>query len=76
MSHTPAQTSVFLTVQNVELMGYPPYSPDLASNDFFLLQHIKKKERGELCSSSEDAIGAFKKHILEVAHSEWKVEVV
>ena len=25
------------------LMGHPPYSPDLALNDFFLLKHIKKK---------------------------------
>ena len=42
-SHTSAQTSAFLSGQNVELMGHPPYSPDLASNDLFLFQQIKKK---------------------------------
>jgi len=41
-SHKSAETSAFLTGQNVELMGHPPYSPDLAHNNFFLLPHIKK----------------------------------
>ena len=36
--------SAFLTGQNVELMGHPPYSPDLAPNEFFLFPHIKKKK--------------------------------
>lgn len=35
-SHTAAQTIEFLTSQKVKLTGYPPYSPDLAPNDFFL----------------------------------------
>ena len=42
-SHTSAQNNAFLTGQNVKLMGYTPYNPDLAPNDFFLLPHIKKK---------------------------------
>ena len=71
-SHTSAQTSAFLTGQNVELMGHPPYSPDLASNDFFLFPHIKKKMRGQRYSSSEDAVEAFKNYVLEVSESEWK----
>lgn len=71
-SHTSAQTSAFLTGQNVELMSHPPYSPDLAPNDFFLFPHIKKKMRGERFSSPEDAVEAFKNHVLEVSQSEWK----
>ena len=45
-SHTSAQISALLTGQNVALMGHPPYSPDLAHNDFSLFPHIKKKLRG------------------------------
>jgi len=41
-----AQSSAFLTGQNIELMGHPPYSPDLAPNDFFLYPHIELKVRG------------------------------
>ena len=52
--HTSAQVSVLLTGHNVELMGQPPYNPDLASNDFSLFLHIKKKMRGQRFSSRED----------------------
>ena len=71
-SHTSAQISALLTGQNVELMGHPPYSPDLAPNDFSLFPHIKKKMRGQRFSSPEDAVEAFKNHVLEVSQSEWK----
>jgi len=53
-------------------MGHPPYSPDLAPNDFFLFPHIKKKMRGQRFSCPEDAVEAFKNHVLEVSQSEWK----
>ena len=43
-SHTSAQISSLLTDQNVELMGQPPYSPDLAAHDFFLFSIIKNKK--------------------------------
>ena len=46
-SHTSAQTSAFFNVKNVELMDHPPYSPDLAPNDFFLFPYIKKKMRSQ-----------------------------
>ena len=58
--------------QNVELMGHPPYSSDLAPNDFFLFPHIKKKLRGQWFSLREDDVEAFKCHVLEVSQSEWK----
>ena len=34
-SQTLAQTIVFLITQNIDLMSYPPYSPELAPNDLF-----------------------------------------
>lgn len=71
-SHTSAQTKEFLTDQNIELMGHPPYSPDLAPNDFFLFPHTKNKLRGQRFSTPEEAVDAFKMHVLEVSQSEWK----
>ena len=34
-SHTSLEATVFLSTQNVELVSQPPYSPSLATNDFF-----------------------------------------
>ncbi|GBP82492.1 hypothetical protein EVAR_58538_1 [Eumeta japonica] len=33
---TSAETTRFLEGQMIELTGHPPYSPDLAPNDFYL----------------------------------------
>ena len=41
-SHTSAQTTAFLSTQNLDLMSHPPYSPDLIPNDFFLFPYVKK----------------------------------
>ncbi|XP_025158379.1 histone-lysine N-methyltransferase SETMAR-like [Harpegnathos saltator] len=71
-SHTSAQTRDFLRTEKVELMGHPPYSPDLAPNDFFLFPQIKNKLRGQRFSTPEEAVDAFKMHVLEVSQSEWK----
>ena len=39
-SHTSAQTIAFLSTQNIDLMSHPPYSPDLAPNDFFSFPYV------------------------------------
>ena len=65
-SHTSAQTRDFLRTGNIELMGHPAYSPDLAYNDFFLFPHIKNKLRGQRFLTSEEAVNAFKIHVLEI----------
>lgn len=70
-SHTSAQTKDFLSTQNVELMGHPAYSPDLAPNDFFLFPSIKNKLRGQRFSTPEEAVDAFKNHVLSLPDSEW-----
>ncbi|XP_055316153.1 histone-lysine N-methyltransferase SETMAR-like [Sitodiplosis mosellana] len=71
-SHKSAETMGYLSTQNVELMGHPAYSPDLAPNDFFLFPHIKNKMRGQRFPTPEDAVDAFKTHVLELPQSEWK----
>ena len=53
-SHTSAQTRDFLRTENIELMGHPAYSPNLATNDFFLFPHIKNKLRGQRYSTPEE----------------------
>ncbi|GBP30205.1 hypothetical protein EVAR_94513_1 [Eumeta japonica] len=34
--HTSAETTLFLEGQKIKLTSHPPYSPDLAPNDFYL----------------------------------------
>ena len=68
-SHTLAQTSAFLSTQNIDLMSHPPYGPGLAPNDFFLFQYIKNKMRGQRFSTPEEAVDAFKMHVLEIRTS-------
>ena len=71
-SHTSRQTIAYLTGQNVELMGHPPYSPDLASNDFFLFPYVKNKLRGQRFSTPEEVVTTFKKPHFGGTQSEWK----
>ena len=71
-SHTSCHTNEFLAAKNIELMGHPPYSPDLAPSDFFLFPTIKDKLRGQRFSTPETAVEAFKNRVLEVSHEEWK----
>ena len=43
----------FLTGQNVDFMGHPPYSLDLVQNDLYLLPHIKAEMRGQRFSQTQ-----------------------
>ena len=52
-SHTSAQTTAFLSTQNIDLISHPPYSSDLAPNDFFLFPYVKNKMRGQRLSTPE-----------------------
>ena len=45
--HISAQTTGFLSSQNIDLMSHSPYSCDLAPNDFFLFPYVKNKMRGQ-----------------------------
>ena len=53
-------------------MSHPPYSPDLAPNDFFLFPYVENKMRGQRFSTSEKAVDAFRVHVLETPQSEWE----
>lgn len=70
-SHTSNQTIEYLASEKIEIMGHPPYSPDLAPNDFFLFPFVKNKLRGKRFSTPEEAVSSFKNHVLELSASDW-----
>ena len=45
--HRSDETKEFLSSNNVEMMVHPPYSPDLAPNDFWMISRIKKYLAGK-----------------------------
>ena len=53
-------------------MSHAQYSPDLASNDFFLFPYIKNKMTGQRFSTPKEAVDAFRMHVLEIPQSEWQ----
>ena len=71
-SHTSAQTTAFLSTQNIDLMSHPPYSPDLSPNDNFLFPYVKIKRRGQRFTTPEEAVDAFRIHVLQIPQSEWQ----
>ena len=53
-------------------MSHPRYNPNLAPNDFFLFPFVKNKMRGQRFSAREEAVDAFRMHVLEMPQSEWQ----
>ena len=71
-SHTSAQTTAFLSTQNIDLMTHPPYRPDLAPNDFCLFPYVKNKMRGQRFSIPQEEIVAFRMHVFEYLNQSGK----
>ena len=69
--HTSTQTIAFLNTQYIDFMSHPPYSPDMVPNDFFLSPYLKKM-RGQRFSTPEEAVDAFRMHVLKIPQSEWQ----
>ncbi|GBP70739.1 hypothetical protein EVAR_51038_1 [Eumeta japonica] len=61
-----AETTRFLEGQKIELTSYPPYSSDLAPNDFHLFPSVKNKLRGQHFSSREETVDNFERSFSEV----------
>lgn len=70
-SHTAGRTIDYLASSEVELLGHPPYSPDLAPCDFYLFPKIKEKLRGKRFNDAKEAVAAFQKAIEETPKDEW-----
>lgn len=58
-AHTAAATLDFLMENGVRLVSHPPYSPDLATCDFFLFPKLKLQMRGNQFESAEAAVVAY-----------------
>lgn len=70
-SHTAKRTIDYLATSNVELLGHPPYSPDLAPCDFYLFPKIKEKLKGKRFMNAEEAVAAYRDAIEETPKDEW-----
>ncbi|GBP85407.1 hypothetical protein EVAR_60248_1 [Eumeta japonica] len=64
--HTSAETTRFLEGQKIKSTGHPPYSLHLALNDFCLFSSVKNKLRAQRFPSREEAVDAFKMHVLKI----------
>ena len=70
-AHTVAVTLDFLATSDVQLVTYPPYSPDLAPYDWFLFPSVKRQLKGKQFQNAEDARALFKSVILDIPQSTW-----
>ena len=50
------KTMVKLNELSFELLPHPPYSPDLAYSDYWLLADLKKMVQGKRFDSNEEVI--------------------
>jgi histone-lysine N-methyltransferase SETMAR len=53
-AHTSFVVRQFLTSKNIAVISHPPYSPDLASCDFFLFPKIKLRLKGRHFDTTEE----------------------
>jgi len=57
-AHTSALAKAKLVELGYELLRHPPYSPDLAPCDFFLIPNLKKSLPGQKFASNEEVVAA------------------
>jgi hypothetical protein len=76
--HTATVSHQFMAGNAMVIAAHPPYSPDLAPSDFYLLGHVKGLLRGEsfearerLLSAVEGIVGSFEKSTLTKVFLEW-----
>ena len=68
-AHTAAVTLDFLATSNLQLVTHPPYSPDLATCDWFLFPSAKRQLRGKQFQNAKDARAFFEGVILDIPQS-------
>jgi histone-lysine N-methyltransferase SETMAR len=55
-----------------ELLEHPPYSPDLAPPDFFLLPKLKLFLAGQRLSSNQEAIAAVERYFADLTKNHYR----
>ncbi|UYV80117.1 hypothetical protein LAZ67_18001756 [Cordylochernes scorpioides] len=59
--HTATPVLTYLAKHGIQILQQPPYSPDLASNDFFLFPKLKMALKGRRFDTRESIIVDLKK---------------
>lgn len=70
-AHTAMQTREFLAQRNIQLVGHPPYSPDLAPCDFFLFPTVKSQLRGRQFNTAEEAVNAYQEAVQDLTEDDF-----
>ena len=70
-AHTAAVTLDFLAVKDIQLVTYPPCSPDLAPCDWFLFLSVKRQLKGKQFQNAEDARAFIEGIILDIPQLTW-----
>ena len=70
-AHTAAETLDFPAASDVQLVTHPPYSPDIATCDWFLFPSVKRQLKRKLFQNAEDARAFFEGVILDILQSTW-----
>jgi len=69
-NNAPANTSALAKAKLVELgyelLPHPPYSPDLAPCDFFLLPSLKKSFAGQKFAPNEEVVAATETYFADL----------
>jgi transposase len=60
LPHTAASTRALLEHFNWELFDHTPYSPDLASSDYYLFTYLKNWLRSRCFSTNEELMEGVK----------------
>jgi histone-lysine N-methyltransferase SETMAR len=55
-----------------ELLVHPPYSPDLASSDFYLFPNLKLFFSGQRFSSNQEAIAAIEGYFADLTKNHYR----
>ena len=71
-SHRASRTQKTINRRSIEVLGHPPYSPDLAPCDFFLFPKLKKILRGRQFDNVADLQRAVQSAIASLWPSAYK----
>jgi hypothetical protein len=78
-AHTPLKTTEFVTGNNVVIVPYLPFSPDLAPSDFALFPKLKMKLNGrrfetvsDIQRESQAVLDSIKENDLHGAFEAWE----
>jgi histone-lysine N-methyltransferase SETMAR len=73
LAHSSLRVSQFLAGKGISAMDHPPYSPDLALADFWLLPKLKSVLKGKRFSDVEDIKSSVKKILTDIPVQDFKI---